>query len=78
MKQLHNLTQYHGDENESIIRDRYHCDIYEFSRLFEGKNIMPTVISDQRYSLEAMKNDIKWILSPDNVITFHGALSNSN
>ena len=69
IKQLQKLTQDHVGDNDSIGREQFLSGNSEFSRLLEGNNIMPTVISYKRYSLEAMRRAIKWIIIPDNVMT---------
>ena len=70
MKHMYKLTQYHVVNNEKIGKDQFYCKCFDFARFFEGNNIVPTVISCQRYSLESNKSTIKWILSPDNIVDF--------
>ena len=67
MKQLKKLTQDHVGENEAIGRERFCLGCSEFSRLFEGRNSMLTVICYQRYLMEAAKRVINCIICPNNM-----------
>ena len=69
MKQLQKITKYHVGDNGSIGRDNFLCGSSDFAGLFKGRNIIPTIIYYQGYSLESTDISIKCILIPDNTMT---------
>ena len=69
MEKLQKLSQDNIDKNKSMGRDQFCCGHSDFAFLFEGRNIMPTVISYQRYSLESTKRNIMCTPRPDTMMT---------